>query len=285
MTRPHPEPAHAPSSAPETTFVTFGTAQFSQARARYLRSLARFGCTRVLAYGPDDAPVARARAENPAVFAHARGYGYWLWKPCIIEAALDAAAPGARVMYTDIALEMVASPAPLFALAGDHDVTVFRIGTGLLQRMYTKRDAFVLMDADTPEYRDDEQVCGTYILLRNTSAARDFVARWRRAMQDVRLLLDDPNTQGLPNHPEFRVHRHDQSILSILATRDRLPILADPSQWGRDARGLAQLPPGSDRFVAVDYGQVFKLTRYRDRPWHRRLARWLRDDVLALGRR
>ena len=267
--------------------MTFGTADFSQARARYIRSLARFGCTRVLAFDPASPAVAQARAENPEIFAHARGYGCWLWKPYIIEAALDQAPPGGRVVYTDIAVEMVGSPARLFALADrqDHAVCVFRIGTGLRQRAYTKRDAFVLLDADRPEFWDDEQVCGGFMLLRNTQFARDFVMRWRKAMQDPRVLLDVPNTLGLANHPEFRVHRHDQSALSILSTRARLPILADPSQWGRDARGRAQLPPGSDRFIAIDTGWVFKLHRYRDRPWHRRLARWMRDELLSRARR
>ena len=275
--------AHGASGDLDTTFVTFGTADFSQARARYIRSLARFGFTRVLAFDPQSPPVLQARAENPEIFAHVRGYGYWLWKPYIIEAALAQTALGGRVMYTDIALEMVASPARLFELAGDHDVVVFRIGTGMRQREYTKRDAFVLMDADTPQFWDDEQVCGGYMLLRNTPAARDFVQRWRTAMRDPRMLLDQPGTLAPAEHPEFRVHRHDQSIISILATRDRLPILADPSQWGRDRLGHAELPPGSDRFIAVDTGQVFKLHRYRDRPWHRRLARWMRDDLLRRG--
>ena len=197
----------------ETVFVTFGTPNFSQARARYLRSLARFGYTNVMAFDQASDAVVQAGAENPEIFSHARGYGYWLWKPYIIEAAMAAAAPGARIFYTDVAVEMVGSPERLFDVAADHDICTFRIGGGLRQRLYTKRDAFVLLDADRPEYWDDEMVNGGFLLLRNTPTAQAFVREWKTAMRNSHILSDTPNTRGLDNLPEFRTHRHDQSAL------------------------------------------------------------------------
>ena len=51
------------SGALETlSCVTFGTPEFSQAKALYLKSFARFGCTRVEAFGVDSDAVAKARA-------------------------------------------------------------------------------------------------------------------------------------------------------------------------------------------------------------------------------
>lgn len=259
----------------DTVFVTFGTPNFSQARERYLRSLARFGYSNVRAFEQDSAPVTKARAENPEVFSHARGYGYWLWKPYIIEAAMADAAPGARIFYTDIAMEMVGSPARLFEIAGDREVCTFRVGGGLRQRYYTKRDAFVLLDADGPEYWDDEMINGGFLLLRNASRAQRFVQDWKTAMRDFRLLSDAPNTQSLENLHEFRTHRHDQSIMSILATRHKLPILADPSQWGEAARSPEEAT-ASERMIAAPFGQVFAQHRYRDASWTRRAGRWIK---------
>jgi len=80
--------ARTSSTAIETIFVTFGTPNFSQARSRYMRSLARYGYTRVLAFDTESPIIAKARDENPEIFAATRGYGYWIWKPYIIEAAL-----------------------------------------------------------------------------------------------------------------------------------------------------------------------------------------------------
>lgn len=260
----------------EPTFVTFGTPNFSQARARYLRSLARFGFRRVLACDPDTPAVQQARAENPGIFAHARGYGYWLWKPYIIEAAMAEAPPGGVIFYSDIACEMVARPDRLLDIAGGYDVCTFRIGGGLRQRQFTKRDAFVLMDADREEYWDDEMVNGGFLVLRNTPRARGLIASWKAAMRDFRVLSDDPPSQGWPELPELVTHRHDQSVLSILATRERLPILADPSQWGRGRNGAANLESPTPRLIAQDFGQAFHQHRQRDAAPLRRIARWVK---------
>lgn len=256
--------------------MTFGTPNFSQARARYLRSLARFGCGRVLACDPDTPAVHTARAENPEIFAHARGYGYWLWKPYIIEAAMAEAPPGGIVFYSDIACEMVGRPASMLEIAGPHDVCTFRVGGGLMQRQFTKRDTFVLLAADRPEFWDDEMVNGGFLMLRNTPRAREFVSGWKAAMRDFRVLSDEPSSQGKPELPELVTHRHDQSVLSILATRERLPILADPSQWGRGQDGAADLGSPTPRLIARDFGQVFRQHRQRDASPLRRMGRWVK---------
>lgn len=263
----------------EPTFVTFGTPNFSQARARYLRSLARFGYRRVLACDPDTPAVRKARTENPEIFAHARGYGYWLWKPYIIEAALDEAPPGGIVFYSDIACEMVGDPARMLQIGATHDVCTFRIGGGLRQRQFTKRDCFVLLDADRTEFWDDEMVNGGFLLVRNTPRAREIVAGWKSAMRDFRVLSDEPAGLGHPELPELISHRHDQSVLSIIATRERLPILADPSQWGRGRDGTADLSSPAPRLIAEDFGQVFHQHRRRDATPVRRLARWLKQRI------
>ena len=48
---------------------------------------------------------------------------------------------------------------------------------------------------------------------------------------------------GLPNYPEFRDHRHDQSILSILQVKHQITTYEDPSQFGNNFReeGFRQL--------------------------------------------
>ncbi len=60
----------------------------------------------------------------------------------------------------------------------------------------------------------------------------EFVHTWLNYCRRPDLLIDNPNTCGLTNYPEFIAHRHDQSILSLLAALWQLPIYRDPSQWG-----------------------------------------------------
>ena len=102
----------------EVAFVTFGTPDFSMARAEHRRSIEKFG-HRVFSYDIGSEPIHLARDKNPAIARQPRGYGFWVWKPYIIEAAMDAVEPGAFVFYTDIAVTLARSPQPLLDIAKD----------------------------------------------------------------------------------------------------------------------------------------------------------------------
>ena len=252
-------------------FVTFGTPDFSMARAEHEQSIQRFG-HRVFSYHIGSEPIQLARKKNAEIFRQPRGYGYWAWKPYIIEAAMDATEPGTLVFYTDIAVTLARSPEPLLDLLKDLDVATFRVGSGYLQREYTKRDAFVLMKADEPRYWDDEQSNGAFVAIRNNDAGLKFVRTWKKYLKDTRILTDKPNEMKFLNHPEFVDHRHDQSALSILATRDSIPLLRDPSQWGNDGtRSTPDFKPSS-RFNHQNFGQIFFHHRRRNRDYSQRFA-------------
>jgi hypothetical protein len=197
-----------------------------------------------------------------------------VWKPYIIAEVMELMPPDSFIFYTDIAVEIIRDPAPLFDIVSGSDLALFRVGKGERQRRWTKRDAFVLLSADYAAYWDDEQVNGAFILLKNNRRAKDFLDTWLIALRDPRISTDMPNTQGFPNLPEFVAHRHDQSVLSILASREGLPILRDPSQWGGaggEASGLGL--EGSRRFLDVDFGQVFNHHRQRNRSLAKRLRK------------
>ena len=55
---------------------------------------------------------------------------------------------------------------------------------------------------------------------------------------------DRPNVCGLHNLPGFIEHRHDQSILSLLALRDQLEVIRHPSQYGNHLKDEPYREPG-----------------------------------------
>lgn len=59
-----------------------------------------------------------------------------------------------------------------------------------------------------------------------------FVGEWLTYSQDSRAITDDKNVLGSANYKGFHDHRHDQSILSLLAKKWKLKVYTDPSQWG-----------------------------------------------------
>jgi len=250
--------------------ITFATREFARSAAELAQSAARFGLAATI-YTPASPEIAELVRAHPDIARSSRGAGYWLWKPWLLRHALANAPDGDVVLYADAGAVLVADPAPLVALTEARPMVVFghrRIGApGVMLRDWTKRDCFVLMDADREEFWNAQCCTATFQLYRNSAEARSFVYELLHACTDPRILTDAPNVMGRGNLPEFRDHRHDQSVLTILALKYVLPEYGDPSQYG--------LPHANDPF-----GQVFDHHRRRDIPLWSRLWRGLRRRLL-----
>jgi hypothetical protein len=146
-----------------------------------------------------------------------RGAGYWLWKPYIIlETLLQN--PGDLICYTDSGMYFV-KPFVSFAekcLENRSPIVSFDCcGTN---GQFTKRDCFELMYSYTDDVRNDKQRMASVLVFRSCTESIAFVSSWLTYCLDPRILTDAPNAYG-PNYPEFKDHRHDQSVFSILSRR------------------------------------------------------------------
>jgi hypothetical protein len=214
--------------------------------------------------------------------SRSQGAGYWLWKPWIILDTLRSVPDGTLVLYTDVAVTIVADLDPLLALADTYPIVLFERRHEALQRMWTKRDSFILLGADDPMHWDVPQLMGGVQLYRAGKAARDFVADVFAACEDPRVLTDMENVMGEPNLPEFRAHRHDQSVLTIVARRHGLPAFPDPTQFG-PANGAHNWPERLDGIErpAVQYSHPLYVHRRRNTYWPLWILRRLRGDYSA----
>ena len=164
------------------------------------------------------------------IFASSRGAGYWIWKPFVIYKTLLQLKDGDILMYSDVATEFIAPLAPLFELTETQDIVPFT--TGIPEFLYTKRDSFVLMGLDDPKFSQSGQVLASFILFRRSIFSLNFVAEWLTYASDRRILTDDSNVMNISNYPDFKDHRHDQSVLSLLIKKWNIPTFPDPSQHG-----------------------------------------------------
>ena len=74
------------------------------------------------------------------------------------------------------------------------------------------------------------------MVVKKSLASMTFVSQWLAYAQDSRAITDDDNILGLGNYPDFRGHRHDQTLLSLLAKKWGLTVYPDPSQWGESEK-------------------------------------------------
>ena len=217
--------------------VTFGEGRtrkgldFSE-NARALRTaVLQAGFDAATAY---DASVYAGTAfarDNAELLKESRGNGYWVWKPLIIRKALDRLPDGDVLIYSDAGKLPAADAvirADVLARLALHMPEGMISGLQLSNRRHdrwTKRDCFVLMNADVPHIRRAPQIQVGWSAWTKTPEAFALLDLWQTFNQDRRVVSDDDNVLGQPNAKGFREHRHDQSIYTNGVLQMRLPYL------------------------------------------------------------
>jgi hypothetical protein len=72
-------------------------------------------------------------------------------------------------------------------------------------------------------------VMATCFVMRAGPATLDLAREWEQRMVEIPTVDDSPSPQG--EHPEFRSHRHDQSIFTLLAHGRGLQRIPDETYW------------------------------------------------------
>ena len=242
--------------------LNYATAAFADAQktcSETALSVGEFDVVR--SFGPNDLDE-QFRLEYDHILRFRRGAGYWLWKPYLIYTTLRSLHDGDDLFYCDSGAHFVASAEPLVALCRSSHQDVITFELPYLESQYTKRDAFVLMDCDSARFADTQQRLASFSIWRRSAASLDISREYLRFACDERILTDQKNTCHKPNYPGFRAHRHDQSILSLVAKKHRLEAFRDPSQFGNHH---------ISRYANSLYDQIIQHTR-RGRS---RLRQWL----------
>jgi len=192
--------------------------------------------------------------KNAFILGRPRGAGYWIWKPYIILEAFEKLEDGDVVLYSDAGLSVIGDLSPLFEVASSKingGKIMFRlpwVGAKHVAKIWTKRDTFILMKCDYPGYWQAPMSNGAVSLWRKSLENIEFLKEWQRYLRDPRIVTDDPNMAGQANFIEFKDHRHDQSVLSLMTVKYGLEMFRDPTQWGNSEKDL---------FTNSPYDQLF----------------------------
>lgn len=234
--------------------VTFASPSFYRSQERLVESARRFGIARVHAYTDVWLRQTSFFRDNADRVREPRGWGYWFWKPWVILNSLHSLEPGGIVFYLDAGVEIVADVRSLVEQCERHDRVLFDLRDHP-NSTWTKRDCFVYMGCDEARYWHADQVLSGYQLYKRTPENLGFVGDYLRCCLRPELVDDAANTCGLPNLPGFVEHRHDQSVLALLALERGVEPFRDPSQWG---------DPSARSVVDSPYGTLLHVHRERD---------------------
>jgi hypothetical protein len=149
--------------------------------------------------------------RNAKLLAEKRGAGYWLWKPHLIEKTLQLVPENDVVIYMDSGAMPTKPLDALINQLGNNDILLFEAFHSMAP--YTKRKALQLMGMDNEQVRNNIQLHGAFIIVRNTADAMNFVREWLKWCEVPRAIDDSPSED---EYLDFKEHRHDQAILSLV---------------------------------------------------------------------
>lgn len=166
-------------------------------------------------------------------FHYTRGAGYWVWKPQIILDALNNIKNDDILMYSDSGCHFIHSMSPVFERMENTSKKCLCFNLAQKEHEWTKRDCFISMDCDYPEVAYSKQIMSTFFLCKKNDFSLFIANEWQRWISDFHMVADEFVSPSIaPNYPEFKEHRHDQSIFSLLCKKYKVDFMEDITEWG-----------------------------------------------------
>jgi hypothetical protein len=217
----------------KTILVNYADKKYLKAQKRQCETAASMGgIDRISSYGRSDLDPNFIK-KNEKILAIPKGAGCWIWKPQVILQEMEKSCDGDLLFYVDCGAYFTDKPKRLYELTERVGIVTYRVWTHY-EFANTKRDAFVLMDCDSPQYSHTRIRIAAYFSCVVGKRAMDFVRRWISYCEDERVVCEGPSMMGLPEYPGFCHHNCDQSVMSLLAKKEGIPGFCDPSQWGHN---------------------------------------------------
>jgi len=153
------------------------------------------------------------------ILKNKRGYGNWLWKPYLIKKQMEQMNDGDILLYLDAGCELDIKKRDImieyFSIVKKD--LIIGTTTRFIEKHYTKMDLFIELNIATDIYFNSKQRQGGVNMFYVCDDVRKLVDEWYR-ISCIYNLLDF--SKGIHmDDPEFKQHRNDQSIFSLLTKK------------------------------------------------------------------
>lgn len=246
--------------------ATFSGSRYHDTTRRIVEDAPRFGADRMLVY--DDVWLRECRPDFCRRVAYLfdarhggeprpRGVCWFAWKALVIWDAFRRIATGDTLLYLDADTYPVAPLGPLFERCrADGGVMLFR-AEGCPQGHWTRRDVFLVMGTDRPEYWNATQAVARFALFQKggTFPVDEFLGEWLAYSCNPLCTTFAPGViapaLGLPELPGFTEHRCEQSVLGMLAVLYGVRLYREACEFGNDSDADRDVMPTN---VFVQHG-------------------------------
>jgi hypothetical protein len=200
--------------------ITFAKGNFIESQNKLKAHLDSIGIPNQQHFTDNDLPIEFLK-DYSEILSFKKGYGYCIWKSFIILQELNKIKEDEILLYID----STDLPERSFfeeVVRNFNHKDYLLLNRGYNHGQWTKRDTFVLMNCDEPQYYDHVQLEAGVIGLKSTKFNKELVKKWFEYSTNKNILTELPNICGLPNVNDFIEHRYDQSILTNLAIKNNL---------------------------------------------------------------
>lgn len=225
-------------------YCTFSGAAYNETTQHIASGAKRFGADELWVY--DDRWLMGTelfqRPEFQRLFTHQgvgnpngrRGFGWFSFKPFVLQDALSRVEDGDIVLFTDADTYPIHDFSMLYEECARIGGTMLFRAEGCHHARWCKRDCFIRMGMDEPKWRDVQHAVARFMLFQKGAAGVDtFLAEWLHYCLDFDATTFEPSHLA-PEYPEFHEHRTEQAILTNLAHKYGQRLYREACQFGAD---------------------------------------------------
>jgi hypothetical protein len=191
-----------------------------------------------------------------------RGFGYWIWKPYLINKQIENMEDGDVLFYCDVGCELGIENKDKFLECIDlvkKEKLMYTRALNCLEITWCKKDLLDKLEMDDEKYLNTDQLQATTILLCVCPETRRLIKDWYEISCNYHNIDDSPSISK--NYDSFIEHRHDQSVFSLLVKKYNLisenTLLEDVIYIFRNKGGISRIK----EWISI-YGTSAKKSMY-----------------------
>lgn len=268
--------------------INFADQNFEKQRQYNTRTAYSKGkVDKVIEYSPKDIDANFAK-ENANILAYKRGAGLWLWKPYFILKTLQLMNDGDYLFYCDSGAYYINKVKHLITALERSMQPIMGFELPMLERQFTKGETFHNMSYKN---RDNNQLLGSYLLLKKSEESIDFVKEWLNFSSNEEN-ISPKIFSNIPNSDDFIIHREDQSILSILYHQSKYVPFREPTQFSKRVWEHKWIPAyttwskpwifNSKEYKNSPYPQILVHIRSQN-PYKARIKEFIKNFMFKIG--
>jgi len=175
--------------------------------------------------------------KNKYIFDQEKGGGYWLWKPYIINETLKNIKDNDILFYIDSKYYFTENITELYKPLLEEDILVWRNKPNepcYYLKNWCKMDIIHKYNIYHDVFYNNMETCWAgAMIMRKTNKTTNMIKEWLD-MCCCNDITDLPST--IENSSEFNDHRHDQSLLSIVLSKYKIPLYTFERKYLQNVR-------------------------------------------------